>query len=661
MSDPEKPTANPAESASSTGSPDGQNIEQIEKVITPKEENTDSEHDIANSTASDVKVDNILKDFTEEEVMAKGRAYALSYGLDPELFARAAAVARSPTEFRNMSFLYQDEVEALDFESKHKWRAVPKRLYHVIAMCSVAAAVQGMDESVTNGANLFWPAALGIGGDSDRDSWLLGLVNSAPYLCCAVIGCWLTDPINHYFGRKGAIFITCFISLWACFWQGFVDSWYHLFVARFFLGFGIGPKSATVPVYAAETTPANIRGALVMMWQLWTAFGIMLGTTFSLAFFYVDNADGSSGLEFAAKTNHMVSKGLNWRLMLASALIPAIFVCIQVLYCPESPRWLMGKDRHNEAYQSYSVLRKHKILAARDCFYQYCLFVEEVSYNEGRNIFWKIKEMLTKRRNRNAAVGAFIVMFMQQFCGINVIAYYSSSIFSESGFDTIESLLASWGFGMINTVFALPAVFTIDTFGRKFLLMLTFPLMAIFLLVAGFAFWIPETSNARIGIIAFGVYMFTAIYSSGEGPVPFTYSAEVFPLYIRDVGMSFATATCWFFNFVLAITWPSLKRAFKPQGAFGWYAAWNFVGFFLVFLFLRETKGYTLEELDYIFDVPMPRFAAHEVHRYLRKFEIHILRRKLPQLPPLHAKAIAATHNLDEKAVGKHIDVADSA
>jgi MFS family permease len=95
-------------------------------------------------------------------------------------------------------------------------------------------------------------------------------VNSGPYLCCAVIGCWLTIPYNNWFGRRGTIFITCLFSAIACFWQGFVNSWWGMFVARFALGFGIGPKSATVPIFAAECTPPAIRGALVMQWQMWT-------------------------------------------------------------------------------------------------------------------------------------------------------------------------------------------------------------------------------------------------------------------------------------------------------------------------------------------------------------------------------------------------------
>ena len=128
-----------------------------------------------------------------------------------------------------------------------------------------------MDEAVINGANLFFAPQFGIDpntttGNAGRNQWLLGLVNSAPYLCCGIIGCWLTAPLNNYFGRRGTIFITSTFSFLTCIWQGVTNSWPHLFIARFVLGFGIGPKSATVPVYAAECTPPAIRGGLVMMW-----------------------------------------------------------------------------------------------------------------------------------------------------------------------------------------------------------------------------------------------------------------------------------------------------------------------------------------------------------------------------------------------------------
>ena len=150
----------------------------------------------------------------------------------------------------------------------------------------------------------------------------------------------------------------------------------------------------------------------------------------------------------------------------------------------------------------------------RDCFYQFVLLNEEGSY-EGIPYFKSLYEMFTIRRNRNCALGAWVVMFMQQFCGINVIAYYSSSIFVESNLPEIKAMLASWGFGMINFLFAIPAFYTIDTFGRRKLLLTTFPLMDIFLLLAGFGFWIPKHKrDGRLACITTGIYLFSAVCAS---------------------------------------------------------------------------------------------------------------------------------------------------
>ncbi|KAH8174884.1 sugar transporter domain-containing protein [Sarocladium implicatum] len=507
--------------------------------------------------------------------------------------------------------LTEEERQTLVEEVEKKWRH-PGMLYFLVTVCSLCAVVQGMDETVVNGAQIFYKKQFGIDSESSRDTWLVGLLNSAPYLCCAVIGCWITEPMNKAFGRRGTVFISCTISFLACFWQAFTNTWWHMFIARFFLGFGIGPKSATTPMFAAECAPKLIRGALVMQWQMWTAFGIMLGYVADLAFYGVPDSGSVTGL--------------NWRLMMGSAGVPALIVCSLVYMCPESPRWYLTKDRHAEAYAAMGRLRKNRVQAARDIFYAHVLLKAETSMSIGRGS--RIKEFLTVRRNRNALLASEIVMFMQQFCGVNVIAYYSSEIFVEASFPEQQALAASLGFGIVNFLFAIPAFYTIDTFGRRNLLLTTFPLMALFLLFTGFSFWIPEDTTAHIACIALGIYLFGVVYSPGEGPVPFTYSAEAYPLYIRAMGMSVATATTWLFNFILAVTWPSLQTAFTPQGAFGWYAGWNVIGFFLVLLFLPETKGRTLEELDNVFNVPLHKTMRYGVAQFVWFFRHYVLRSK---------------------------------
>lgn len=106
---------------------------------------------------------------------------------------------------------------------------------------------------------------------------------------------------------------------------------------------------------------------------------------------------------------------------------------------------------------------------------------------------------------------------------------------------------------MINFLGALPALFTIDRYGRRSLLLVGFPLMAFWLAFTGSVFYLPE-GTGRLAAILIGIYLFALCYSPSEGPVPFTYSAECYPLYVRPIGMAFATATCWGFNGILAVT-----------------------------------------------------------------------------------------------------------
>ena len=202
-------------------------------------------------------------------------------------------------------------------------------------------------------------------------------------------------------------------------------------------------------------------------------------------------------------------------------------------------------------------------------------------------------------------------------CGINIIAFYSSTIFVNAGANNITALLASFGFGLVNFVFAWPAVWTIDTFGRRGLLLFTFPQMFWTLLAAGMCFFIPQSSQAHLGMVAFFIYLFDAFYSPGEGPVPFTYSAEVFPLSHREVGMSWAVATNNFWAAVLSLTFPRMVLAMTIQGAFGFYAALNLVAFAMIFLWLPETKQRTLEELDYIFAVPTRVHMKYQLTKVL--------------------------------------------
>lgn len=163
--------------------------------------------------------------------------------------------------------------------------------------------------------------------------------------------------------------------------------------------------------------------------------------------------------DYVKVPDHGIALGLNWRLMMGSAMIPAVIVCILIPFYPESPRWYLTKNRHGDAFKAICRLRNHKLQAARDLFYMHVgLQAEREAMSIGKQS--RLKEFFTVRRNRNAMVASEIVMFMQQFCGVNVIAYYSSEIFLDANFPEVSALAASLGFGIINFLFAIPAIYS---------------------------------------------------------------------------------------------------------------------------------------------------------------------------------------------------------
>ncbi|PQE27877.1 hexose transporter protein [Rutstroemia sp. NJR-2017a BBW] len=519
------------------------------------------------------------------------------------LLEKGALVAADPENFENVRQLDEDDKVALRFEAAHRW-SHPITLYLTIITCSIGAAVQGWDQTGSNGANLSFPAEFGIGqGENpaspnhDRDNWLVGLVNAGPYIGSAFLGCWISDPFNTWFGRRGTIFIAAIICVFTPIGGAFAKSWETLFISRLILGLGMGLKGSTVPIFAAENSPAKIRGALVMSWQMWTAFGIFLG--------------------FVANLVVVDTGKIAWRLQIGSAFIPALPLAVLIFFCPESPRWYMKRREYKKAYKSLCRLRKHDLFAARDLYFIDCQLKIEAAIVGKTNYVTRFIQLFTIPRVRRATLASFTVMIAQQMCGINIIAFYSSTIFKQAGASAKNSLIASFGFGLVNFVFAWPAIWTIDTFGRRSLLLFTFPQMAWSLLVAGLCFLIPENQTAHLGLIATFIYIFAAFYSPGEGPVPFTYSAEVFPLSHREVGMGWAVATCLFWAAVLSISFPKILEVFHPVGAFCFYAGLNLVAFVMIFFFVPETKQRTLEELDYIFAIPTRTFMRYQLTKTL--------------------------------------------
>lgn len=575
----------------------------------------------------EAKIKNPLAGIPQSTLLDQVEDFANTRGLQEilPLLRKGALVARDPTNYEDITgaeALNELEIEALRDEVLHKWRQ-PIALYITIVICSVGAAVQGWDQTGSNGANLSFPNYFNIGNSSTRDTFLVGLINAAPYIGSAFIGCWFSDPLNNFFGRRGTIFVSANFCLLSVLGTAFTQTWAQCLICRLLLGVGMGAKASTVPIFAAENSPASIRGALVMSWQMWTAFGIFLGFCANLVVADVPK--------------------IGWRLQFGSAFIPAVPLVLGIYFCPESPRWYMKKGRYQKAYDSLIQLRNNPVQAARDLYYIHSQLELEAEILGTNNYLSRFIELFTIPRVRRATVAAVTVMTAQQLCGINVIAFYSSTIFVDAGATTRTALFASFGFGLINFIFAWPAIWTIDTYGRRSLLLFTFPNMAWSLLAVGLCSLIPSSSKAHLGLMALFIYVFAMFYSPGEGPVPFTYSAEVFPLSHREVGMGLAVATNLFWAAVLGITLPRMLHVFGILGAFAFYAGLNVVAFCTIFLFVPETKQRTLEELDYVFGVPTRIHIHYQlfqalpwwVNRYV------LFRRNSAPLEPLYRFEVA--------------------
>ena len=213
----------------------------------------------------------------------------------------------------------------------------------------------------------------------------------------------MSDPLNRLFGRRVTIFIAAIFSLLAPIGSACAQTYGQLIACRVLLGIGMGLKEVTVPIFSAEVAPTSIRGGLVMSWQVWTAFGIFLGTCANLA---VINAGA-----------------ITWRLQLGSAFIPAIPIVLGVFFCPESPRWLISKRKYGKAYRSLLRLRNSPLQAARDLYFiqaqiaEEAVLVAEAGFAKSDNLVTRFIELFTIPRLRRATQASGIAMIIQSMCG----------------------------------------------------------------------------------------------------------------------------------------------------------------------------------------------------------------------------------------------------
>ncbi|KAJ5816965.1 Major facilitator superfamily domain general substrate transporter [Penicillium robsamsonii] len=464
-----------------------------------------------------------------------------------------------------------------------------------IMATACAAITQGWQQSTINGSSVFeWEKDFKL-SNNGSGSFLIGTINAAPWLSGSLIGTWLSDPLQEKFGRRPALFIAAVFCVALVIGTALCTNWESLLACRILLGVGIGSKASIAPIFAAEAAPDRHRGQVLMLWQLFDAFGIFLG--FLCAFIVMDN----------------------WRVLLATAIIPAVVLLFLVFICPESPRFLIQRNQYAEAYKSLLELRGTPIQAARDLYYIHAqLQAEAITvWDPQRKPWWSEVEQLyayqkwirkgnffkrmmylaTNPRTRRACTVASIVMASQQLCGINVLAFYSPWLLKDQ---KPSVKLYNFGFGLANFLFTLPAYRFIDSRGRRPLLLVSFIGMFFSLIVVSGFFKLSD-SGARLTLISvFSCVFFVFFYSIGAGPIPFTLSAEVFPLCVREVGMSFSVMINFLGLGILVLFVPQLIKIFEKNLLFI-FSALNLLALILIFFLVPETNYAKLEEMNSIF------------------------------------------------------------
>ncbi|KAI8283469.1 hypothetical protein K4K56_010644 [Colletotrichum sp. SAR 10_98] len=524
-------------------------VSDVEGDVKSKLDVSHVEHSGADYSRNiNAKIRNPLIGISSSDLRVQVTGFCREFGFEEKenVFYRGALAAQNPENYESIDDLTEEDKHVLRREVTHKWH-LPKDLYYSIALCSLGSAIQGWDNTGANGANLSFPQEFGI----ENNQALVGVINAGPTLF-GLLSAWAADPINNYLGRRGTIFLTGLFCVFPVLAQAFTQNWWGLMICRLFMGLGMGIKISTIPIYSAEVAPAAIRGGIVTSFQLWVAFGIFVGFCSNLIWYRIGD--------------------LAWRFQLAAAFAPAIPVLIFVWMCPESPRWLMKKGRYQESFKSFCRIRNTEMMAARDLYYAHRQVIEENNAFGGQTLLRRMKELLTVPRLRRATVASSWIVISQQFSGINIMAFYSSTIFQQAGYSDKDCLLASMGFGLI---------------------------------------------IARVPLIAFFIYLFTAMYGPGIGPLPSIYFSEAFPLSHREIGSAFTICVNNAVGSALTLSFPELLHKIGPTGAFCFYAGLNLLAFFVIFFIIPETKQRTLEELDYIFGVPTRRHAAYQVRTWL--------------------------------------------
>ena len=443
----------------------------------------------------------------------------------------------------------------------------------VALTAAIGGLLLGFDATVISGVVPFireYFALSGVGGDL-KLGWAVSSLGWG-----ALVGNAFAGVLSDRLGRRKVLLCAAVLFIASALLASLATTFAAFVAARIVGGLAVGAAILIAPVYIAEIAPARRRGGLVSLNQLMIVIGI--SASFFSNYFLLDVGEH------------------NWRWMLGVQVFPALLYLLLLSLIPESPRWLVIKDRDEEALEV--LTRVYGATQAQESLRQIRQSLAARSVSHG----WRA---LFDRRIRFVMLIALGLAFFQQITGINAIFYYLPTIFAQAGGGVGDAFRQAVIVGLVNVVMTVVAIWLIDRLGRKPLLAIGIAGMALSLLTIAWAFNVEPTqalagaaptTNPRLVLIA--IIGFVASFAISLGPVMWVLLSEIFPNEYRGVAISAAGFWNALVSASVTFVFPWELSTLGPAGTFLVYGVFASAALLFVLTFVPETKGRTLEELE---------------------------------------------------------------
>jgi sugar porter (SP) family MFS transporter len=431
----------------------------------------------------------------------------------------------------------------------------------VAAIASLGGLLFGYDTGVISGALPF------LKHDFALDARMQGVATSA-VLVGATLGAAGAGTVSDAFGRKRVILAVALLFVLGAIGAALAPRLDVLLAGRAVVGVAIGIASMLTPLYLSEIAPKEKRGGIVSLNQFCITFGILIS-------YLVDYA-------LAGAEN-------NWRWMLGLGAVPGLILFLGMLTLPESPRWLAGESRMDDARAALRRMRETDDVDAELAELRTDL------RQDGRLVPWSA--LLAPAGRRPLVIGVALAIF-QQVTGINTVIYYAPTIFQSAGLSSASvSILATAGVGLVNVIMTVVAMRLLDSAGRRALLLWGLGGMIVMLLVLSAGFYLGTGGWVALVTVP-SVAAYVGFFAIGLGPVFWLLISEIFPLAIRGRGMSVATVANWGSNFAVTLVFPPLVAWLGSAAAFLAFAVLSVGALIFTWRMVPETRGRSLEEIE---------------------------------------------------------------